>query len=84
MTTTYTRPNGFKKLNTKEVLEAMMNGAILVKTYGVYSHWSLEFPNGKTHWNIRKGAAELARSSKNVVLIQANKQGVSYKINQPL
>jgi hypothetical protein len=83
MNTIYKRPDRFKKLNTKEVLEAMINGAILVKTYGVYSYWSLEFSDGSKHYNIRKGAAQSATSSKNVVLIEANKHGASYKITQP-
>lgn len=46
---------GFKKLNKEQVLELMSLGAILRKTYGVYNHWSLDLPNGMTHYNLRKG-----------------------------
>lgn len=80
MNAKYTRPSGNVKLTKDQVIEAMENGAILQKTYCVYSYWSLVFPDGKEHYNIRKGAAESARSSKNVVLIEAGKNGVSYQI----
>lgn len=45
----------FQKLNKQQVLELMGLGATLRRTYGVYSHWSLELPNGNTHYNLRKG-----------------------------
>jgi len=83
MTTTYNKPQPCEKLNKAQVLEAMSNGAILKKTYCVYSYYDLTFPDGTVHYNIRKGAAEgiSQRTIKNVVLINADKNGISYKMN---
>lgn len=82
MATKYTKPSGWEKLNKAQVLEAMANGAILKKTYGVYSYYDLTFPDGSRHYNLRKGAAESIsqRTTKNVVLIDSNKEGYSYKM----
>lgn len=82
MKTEYTKPSGFIKLNKNQVIEAMENGAILTKNYCVYSYWDLTFPDGSRFYNIRKGAAESAKDSKDVILIEANKNGVSYKITK--
>jgi hypothetical protein len=80
MKTEYNKPQLQEKLNRAQVLEAMSNGAILKKTYGVYSYYSLVFPDGTEHYNIRKGAVEgISRSIKNIVLVSADKNGIVYK-----
>jgi hypothetical protein len=78
----YTKPNGWDKLTKAQVLEAMENGAILRKTYCVYSYYDLTFPDGTRHFNIRKGAAEgiSARTTKNVILLESNSKGIAYKM----
>jgi len=81
MTTNYQKPNCFEKLTKNEILEAMQNGAILTKTYGVYSYWDLTFPDGTRHYNIRKGSTNGISNLKNVVLFDRNKKGFSYKFN---
>jgi hypothetical protein len=65
-----------------QVLEAMENGAMLKKTYCVYSYFSLIFPDGSVHYNIRKGATNgiSQNNMKDIVLIEANKSGISYKM----
>jgi len=82
MKTEYTKPRAFVKLTKNQVIEAMENGAILTKNYCVYSYWDLTFPDGSRFYNIRKGAAESARASKNVILLEATKNGSSYKITK--
>jgi len=81
--TTYNKPNLYEKLNKAQILEAMENGAILSKTYCVHSYYDLTFLDGSRHFNLRKGAAESInhRTIKNVILIETNKKGFSYKIN---
>jgi hypothetical protein len=71
---------GFKKLNKAEVLELMGMGAILRKTYGVYSHWSLDLPNGKTHYNLRKGVGNAIGDFCEV--IDRNKEGYTLKLKK--
>ena len=77
----YTKPTSNTKLNKKDVLEALSNGAILTKKYEVYSYWFLTFPDGTNHYNIRKGANNgiSPRLNKNIVEINRTKEGFSYK-----
>jgi hypothetical protein len=78
---TYTKPNSWDKLNKAQILEAMQNGAILRKHYGVYIHWDLQFEDGSRHWNMRKNAYNRLNSVnyKNIVCIDRDKSGYSYK-----
>jgi len=70
--------NSFKKLNSKEILQAMQEGALLKKTYAVYSYWQLLLPNGIIHYNFRKGSPE---SIKNICeTIERNKEGYILKL----
>ena len=79
----YIKPNSNVKLNKMQVLEAMENGATLKKTYCVYSYFSLIFPDGSVHYNIRKGATNGISeiTMKNIVRIESNKSGFSLKMS---
>ena len=73
-----TQIDSFKKLNSKEILEAMQEGALLKKTYSVYSYWTLLLPNGKKHYNFRKGSVE---SITNLCqTIERSKEGYTLKL----
>ena len=78
----YQKPPTHKKLKRRDILVAMANGAILSKRYEVYSYFCLTFPDGTTHYNIRKGATNGISSiyMKNIELIQSDKKGYSYKM----
>jgi hypothetical protein len=80
--TTYTKPNTQEKLTKSQILDAMSNGAILSKIYCVYSYYVLTFLDGSKHYNLRKDAIVgiNERSNKNIVLLEANKSGISYKM----
>ena len=73
----YIKPSLQVKLNKTQVLQAMENGATLKKTYCVYSYFSLIFPDGSVHYNIRKGATNgiSETTMKNIVRIKADKSG---------
>jgi hypothetical protein len=48
-----------KCYNTKDIIDALNNGAKLHKHYGVYNYFWLELPNGENIYKIRKNAPQL-------------------------
>ncbi len=68
-----------QKLKKSEVLEAIKNGAILRKHYGVYSYWDLTFVDGTRHFNLRNDATNNLSGHKDLEVIDRTKEGYSYK-----
>jgi hypothetical protein len=70
------------KLTKKEILEAMSQGAVLSRHYGVYGYWDLTYPDGTRQFNLRKGSADgiSERLMKNIVLVSRGKEGYSYRM----
>lgn len=68
------------KLTTKEIVNLLNEGAILRKTYGVYSYWSLYTSCGKTIYNFRKGSPEAAKSQIKYQIVEQDKSGFSIKL----
>lgn len=51
-----------KLYNTVDIINAVMNeNAKLIKVYGVYSYWMLEFPDGSYICKLRKRSPEQAQ-----------------------
>lgn len=69
-----------KKLNKNQLINLMTEGALLIKTYGVYSHWSLLLPDGSNYYNIRKGVP--SSISNLCETIERNKNGYTLKLKQ--
>lgn len=70
----------FKKLNSKEILVAMQEGALLQKIYGVYNYWLLLLPNEKKHYRFRKGSPESITNK--CETIEINKEGYTLKLKK--
>jgi hypothetical protein len=68
------------KLNTKDIINHMENGATLRKTYCVYSYWSLYLLDGTRLYNFRKNAPESAKSKISYNIISQDKTGYSITI----
>lgn len=68
------------KLDKKQTINLMTEGALLIKTYGVYSYWSLLLPDGSKYYNIRKGVP--SSISNLCETIERNKDGFTLKLKQ--
>ena len=75
-----TKPKKMTKLNSQQIINHLNNGAILKKTYCVYSYWSLVLADGSKIYNMIKGAPETAKAKINYDLISNDKSGFSLKL----
>jgi len=73
------KTKNMEKLTKNQLIELMKEGALLIKTYGVYSYWSLLLPNGTKNYNIRKNAPE-SISKCLCETIERNKDGYTLKL----
>jgi hypothetical protein len=69
-----------KKLNSADIISHMQNGALLKKTYCVYSYWSLILTDGTIIYNLTKGAPQTAKSKISYDIIQNDKDCLTIKM----
>jgi len=69
-----------KKLNSADIISHMKNGALLKKTYCVYSYWSLILSDGTIIYNLTKGAPQTAQSKISYEILNNDKEGFTIKM----
>jgi hypothetical protein len=69
----------FKKLNKKEIISCLQDGAIIEKVYGVYSYYVMIY-NDKKHYAFRQGSVASALNSITTEIFDRSNEGYKIKI----
>jgi hypothetical protein len=69
----------FKKLNKKEIISCLQDGAIIEKVYAVYSYYVMIY-NDKKYYAFRQGSVASALNSITAEIFDRTKEGYKIKI----